>query len=98
MDPSGDSSQSWTPLREEAVPKLGDRCEKAMKPQLLILPLLCFVAHSANALAQDISPPTAPPPSAPPPSAPPPSAPPPSAPPEAQPIQLVKPKEPPAAP
>ncbi|HYP97160.1 MAG TPA: hypothetical protein VER96_00715 [Polyangiaceae bacterium] len=61
-----------------------------MKSHLLILPLLCFVGHSATAFAQQ-----APPPAAPPPAAPPPAAPPPEAPPT---IQLVKPQEPAPAP
>ncbi|HYP76630.1 MAG TPA: hypothetical protein VER12_11765 [Polyangiaceae bacterium] len=59
-----------------------------MKSQLLILPFLCFVGHSASAWAQSAPPAIAPP-----------SAPPPAPPAEAPPtIQLVKPQEPAAAP
>ena len=77
---------------------VGDRDEKAMKSQLLIVPLLGFVGYSASALAQGAPPPPAPPAIAPPPSAPPPG-PPPSAEPSAPPtIQLVQPQQPPAAP
>lgn len=66
-----------------------------MKSQLLVLPLLCFVGYSANAIAQQAPPAAAAPPSAPASVAPPPPAPAAEAPPT---IQLVKPQDPPSGP
>ena len=80
-----------TYMGERRARCVGDRHEKAMKPQFLILPILCLVGYSVSASAQDAPPPGPPPPA---PSAPPPSAPPAEAAPPT--IQLVQPQSPPA--
>jgi len=87
MDPKSYPSQVWTPYTPE-VPAWDVRArhEKAMKYQLLILPFLCFLGHSASALAQSAPPPVAP------------EAAPPVAPEGGQTIQLIKPQQPSAPP
>src|SRR6185369_50017 len=63
MDPGSYPSQCWTPYTgaSRSLGGSAKRHEKAMKSQLLVLPLLCFVGYSANAFAQQAPPPTPPP-------------------------------------